>query len=236
MRNKLFVLGLLALLTIMLPITASALGLDVEAKGGAGLALGTTNNSSITGTAVRLAADGGVGIDLYLLTVGSAELGLSIGAEYSYLTFHSTWANKIPVGAPGGASDLTTDSTYNYLNIPISLVGSVPINPSLKLVVRAGGFIGYFLSGTANNTFSNPNYQSQNGSVALDSNSTNQWEYGLHFTAGADFGVGGGFSVEPALQFDMGLTDTTPNNAQNGSFNDTFWSLILTVAIKYSVL
>ena len=235
MHRRFTVLILMVLVAAALPMTSAALGLDVEAKGGAGLALGTTDNSAITGAA-RVAADGGVGIDLYLLKTGSVDLGLSIGVEYSYLTFHSTWADKIPVGAPGGASDLTTDSTYNYLNIPISLVGSVPITPSLKLVVRAGGFIGYFLSGTANNTFSNANYQSQNGTVALDSNSTNQWEYGLHFTAGADFGIGSGLSVEPALQFDMGLTDTTPNNAQNGSFNDTFWSLILTVGIKYTVL
>ena len=234
MRRR-FVVLILMVLVAALPMTSAALGLDVEAKGGAGLALGTTDNSSITGAA-RLAADGGVGVDLYLLKAGSADHGFSIGAEYSYLTFHSTWAGKIPVGAPGGASDLTTDSTYNYLNIPISLVGRVPLDPSINLVVRAGGFIGYFLSGTANNTFSNSNYAGLNGSVALDSNSTNQLEYGLHFTAGADFSVGSGFSVEPALQFDMGLTDTTPNNAQNGTFNDTFWSLILTVGIKCTVL
>jgi len=235
MRNRLFILILFGILTLGLPMTAAALAMDVEAKGGVGLGLGTTNNSDITGAA-RVSAGGGVGIDLYLLKVGSVDLGIAVGAEYSYLTFHSTWANKIPVLAPGGASDLTTDSTYNYLDLPIALVGSVPINPSLKLIVRAGGFIGYFLSGTANNTFSNPNYQSQNGSVPLDSNSTNQWEYGLHFTAGADLGLGGGLSVEPALQFDMGLADTTPNNAQNGNFNDTFWSLTVVVGIKYNVL
>jgi hypothetical protein len=229
MQKRLSVLILLGLVFLAVPMTVTALGLDVEAKAGAGVGLGTTDNTDITGVA-RLAAGGGISVDLYLLSLGPVDIGLSTGVEYSYLTFHSTWANKVALPP----SDMTTDSIYNYLNLPISLVGSMPINPSIKLVVRAGGFIGYFLSGTYKNTFSNPFIPSNSGS--FDSDSANRWEYGLHFTAGADLALGGSLWVEPALQFDMGLTDTTPNNATNGHFNDTFWSLTMVLGIKYKVM
>jgi hypothetical protein len=230
MRKWLFIVLLLGLVTIGVPMTAAALGLDVEAKAGAGIGLGTTDNSDITGAA-RLAADGGIGVDLYLLVVGPVDLGLSTGVDYSYLTFHSTWSNFF-----GQPTDQTTDATYNYINVPIALVGSMPLNPTLRLVVRAGAFIGYFLNGTADVTYT-PELGGPftNGSVDLDSSNTIRMEYGLHFTAGVDWDLGGGLAVAPALQFDMGLTDTSKNSTGN-DFNDTFWSLTLMVGIKYKVL
>jgi len=233
MRNRLFILILLGFLTIGLPMTAAALGMDVEAKAGAGVALGTTDNTSVTGAA-RMAAGGGVGIDLYLLNLGSIDLGVSVGAEYSYLTFHSTWSSYTQ--GPF-TSDQTADSNYGYLNIPIALVGRVPLTPSIQVVVRAGGFIGYFLGGTSNLSY-NPQITGVfvNGPQTLDTSNTNQWEYGLHFTAGTDIALGGSLIIAPALQFDMGLTDTTVNSTAAGNFKDTFWSLTLVVGIKYRVI
>jgi len=228
MRKMLLVVILLGLVASGLPMTAMALGLDVEAKVGAGVALGTTDNASVTGTA-RMAADGGVGIDLYLISLGSIDIGVSTGVEYSYLTFHSTWSNF-----PFAGVDQTTDSKYNYINVPIALIGSMPVGSSLTLVVRAGGFIGYFLSGTADNTYSNPIVPSN--TATLDSSNTIQWEYGLHLSAGTDIGLGGNLAVSPAIQFDMGLTDTSVNGGAAGNFKDTFWSLTLAVGIKYKVL
>ena len=223
MRKWLFVLILLGLAALTLPMTVGAFGLDVEAKAGAGIGLGTTDNKNITGAA-RLAAGGGVGIDLFLLNAGPVTLGLSTGVEYSYLTFHSTDSNY-----QGYGLNVTTDATYNYITVPIALVGSMPLSSSLRLVMRAGAFIGYFLNGSADLT----------GDVVqtsdLDSSNTEQWQYGLHFTAGADIDLGGNFSVSPALQFDMGLTDTSVN-AVAGPYKDTFWSLTAIVGIKYKAM
>jgi hypothetical protein len=228
MRKRVFILSLLGFLAIGLPMTAAALGLDLEAKAAAGIALGSTDNSSVTGAA-RMAAGGGVGVDLFLLTLGPIDLGLSTGVEYSYLTFHSVWSNF-----PFPGVDQTTDSTYNYINVPIALVGRVPIGSSLRLVVRAGAFIGYFLSGSANNTYSNPIVPSN--TTTLNSDTTIQWNYGLHLTAGTDIALGGSLAIAPALQFDMGLADTSVNGPLAGDFKDTFWSLTLVVGIKYNVI
>jgi hypothetical protein len=229
MRNRLFILILLGFLTIGLPMTAAALGLDVEAKAGAGLSLGTTDNSDATGAA-RMAAGGGVGIDLYVVKLGPVDLGIAFGVEYSYLNFHSTWTNFLP------GVDQTADSNYGYLNIPIALVGRMPLTQSIQVVVSAGVFFGDFLGGNSNDTY-NPNI-GQNGHQPLDSSNTYPWEYGLHVTAGTDLALGGGLLFAPALQFDMGFTDTTkPIPLPNGTnFKDTFWSLTLVVGIKYNVI
>jgi Outer membrane protein beta-barrel domain len=231
MRKMLTVLILLGLVAIALPMTAAALGLDVEAKAGAGLGLGSTDNKDVTGSP-RMATGAGVNIDVFLLSLGSAELGISAGAEYSHMTFHSTWSNFMSTG-----SDQTQDSTYGYFNVPISLVCSIPVNQSIKVVVRAGGFIGSYLAGFSDLTY-NPEipFVLVNGRQPLDSTNTIKMNYGLHFTAGTDIGLGGGLAVAPAIQFDWGLTDVTKNTPQAGSFKDTLWALTVVVGIKYSVL
>jgi hypothetical protein len=226
MRKMLTVLILLGLVAIALPMTAAALGLDVEAKAGAGIGLGSTNNKDITGSP-RLAVNGGGNIDFYLASLGPGEIGLSAGGEYSHLTFHYTWAN---LGGPG--VDLVSDVTYGYFNIPIALVYKLPVSDSIKVVVRAGGFIGFFLAGFNDGTFD------PGGPIprtTLDSSNTIKMNYGLHFTAGTDIALGGGLAVSPAIQFDWGLTDITKNMPGN-DFYDTLWSLTLVVGIKYSVL
>jgi hypothetical protein len=229
MRRRLFVLILMSVLVAALPTTAVALGFDVEAKAGAGIGLGSTDNTSITG-APRLAADGGVGIDLYLFNLGGVDVGISTGAEYSYLTFHSVWSNFQGLGI-----DQTSDATYNYLDFPIALVCSIPLSSSMRLVARAGAFIGYFLSGSANLQYPANVFGLTSGTTTLDSSNTIQMEYGVHATAGADIDLGGGLSVSPAVQLDLGLTDTTVNVPGN-SFKDTLWSLTAMVGIKYKVL
>jgi hypothetical protein len=238
MRNRLFILILLGVLTIGLPMTAAALGLDVEEKLGAGIALGTTNNPNVTGEA-RMSQVAGVGFDLYLVKLGSIDLGIAFGAEFSNLNFHSTWTGFFTNPPDPFTADQTADSQYAYFNIPIALVGRVPLTQSIQLVVRAGGFIGYFIGGTSNVTY-NPNIGG-NGPQPLNWSNTYPWEYGLHFTGGTDIALGGSLIFAPSIQFDMGLTDTTqPIPAfplGNGTdFKDTFWSLTIVMGFKYNVL
>ena len=228
MRKGLLVLILLSCVAITLPMTAAALGLDVEVKAGLGLAMGSTDNPNITGGSPRIALGGGLGADFYILTLGPVDLGLAASAELSYMANHSTWTN----GA-GPGIDVTTEGAYNYLIFPVSLVGSVPVAPSTNLVIHAGVFFGYFMGGVANNSFSSPFIPPN--SAPLDSSNTNQWETGIHVTAGTDIALRGNLSLAPSLQFDMGLTDITVNNATQGSYKDTLWSLAVMVGLKYKV-
>jgi hypothetical protein len=231
MRKSIFVLLVATCMAVSLPMTAAALGLDVEAKVGAGLALGSTNNPDLTGTP-QVAAGGGLGVDFYFVNAGPVDMGIAAGIEYSYLATHSVWKNY---GMP--ANDMTEDAYYNYLIFPVSLVGKVPLAQSVELVIHAGGFLGAFIGGTYKATFSNPFFPAYPGTSGnLDSSNTMGLVGGLHFAAGTDIALGGNFSLSPALQFDMGLSDIDTNNTANGTFTNTLWSLTVMVGIKYKVL
>ena len=232
MRHYVFLPILVILAMLSLPSAAGALGLDVEAKAGGGLTAGTTSNPNQTGSP-RGGLQGAVDLDLLLLSIGSVDLGISVGAEYSYLTFHGVVSN-ISAG-PLGTTTLTSDSTYNYLNIPVAFVGRVPLSDMLRLTFRAGGFIGYFLGGSSNNTYSPeiPLAGLTNGTTTLNSSTTVQWEYGLHFTGGADIRLNGNLFLSPSIVFDMGLTNTT--NSPGYQYSDTFWSLTAMIGIKYGI-
>ena len=198
-------------------MAAAALGLDIEAKGGAGIGLGSTTSSTITGSPL-LAAGGGIGVDVFLFEAGPVNLGIAAGAEYAYLSQHSE----------DSATTVKEDAQYNYLYVPLSLVGSVPLGP-VNLVVHVGGFAGYFLSGKAINiTFGG----SPVADATLDTSNTAQWEYGIHVALGADIPLMSGLSIAPAVQLDYGLTDITTTQ----SSKDTLASLALMVAIKYKAM
>ena len=84
-RIRLFSLAILLLLGAAVGL--SALGLDVELKGGGGMAMGTTDDSNKSGE-LRYALDAGLSLDLYLLELGRLSLGLSGGAGYANLNYH----------------------------------------------------------------------------------------------------------------------------------------------------
>jgi len=219
MHKRLVVLILMGAALAALPAAIGALGLDIEAKGGAGIGLGSTDNPNITGSPL-LAAGGGVGADVFFFNAGPANIGISAGAEYTYLSVHDEIA----------ALALKEDVQYNFLYIPLALVGSIPVGP-VNLVVHVGGFAGYFLSGKATNA-------TLGGSplpdTTFDSSNTAQWEFGLHLAAGADIPVMTGISISPAVQFDMGLTDVT--NSDTPDYKDTLWSLAVMIGIKYKAM
>lgn len=231
MRRNLSVLILAASILIMLPSAAGALGVDLEAKGGGGLALGTTDDSNTSGD-VRWAAGGGFGVDVYLFDVGPVALGLSTGVDYSNLNFHGVTKNYATL------TERTTDSAYNYLNFPFALKARMPINESFSATLAAGAFVGYFLGGTTKLTY-NPEIGFlglTNGKVTLDKDTTELWMWGLHLSGGLDIALGPNLFFSPSLQFDMGLTDTSVDMPPLDEFKDTFWSLTLNLAIKYKVL
>jgi len=237
MRSFWLALVLAASVALAVPFAVGAISMDIEAKGAGGLALGSTSNPNETGSP-RAAFAGGIGVDVFLVTVGPVDLGVSVGAEYDSLSNHGV-LNNFESAMVGPGITQTTDNTYNYLQFPISLVGRFPLAQSLALTLRAGAFIGHFVGGS-----SSASYNSNPGgifptSITLDSSNTLVGEYGLHFTGGVDIALGGNFSLSPAVQFDMGLTNiqaTDPTGAPGAyPYSDTFWSVTATIGIKYNV-
>jgi hypothetical protein len=222
-----------------------ALGLDLELTAGGGMAMGTTDDADKSG-ALRYALVAGVAADLYLLEWPRASFGLSVGAGYANLHYHGVDSAVPNPFFPLGPATVTqtSDSTYNYVLIPVTLVGRTQLGGQRALTVRAGGFAGYFLSGTTDLTYSEeldtahgyPADAYSNGPQDLNNTNTEQWMYGLSLYAGLDLLSKGRISVVPSLQFDIGLTDTSIDSMQPTPSNDTFWYLTANVGIRYSLL
>ena len=124
MRRVFLTIVLAAAIAVSLPLAASAVGLDVEAKAAGGLALGSTSNPDESGSP-RAGFLGGVAVDVYLLNIGPVNLGVSVGADYAYLTFHGV-LNNFESSLVGPGQTQTSDSTYTYLQIPSLSLGRSP--------------------------------------------------------------------------------------------------------------
>jgi len=239
MRTSWLTLVLAASVALAVPFAAGAIGLDVEANAGGGLGLGSTNNPSETG-APRAALQGGIEADLFLLSLGPVDLGISTGLEYDNMTNHGTVNNPaIPPFVPAVTVD--SDNNYVYLIVPFVLTSRIPLSQSMNLSLRAGGFYGFFMGGQATNITYNPAIGGPT-SATLNSSNTPPGLLGLHFSGGVDFGLGGNFFLAPSVIFNLGLTNTTGNSMTNYTFgngstySDSLWSLTLMIGLKYIVL
>jgi hypothetical protein len=238
---------LFLLVTAMLLLSAfglSALGLDVELKGGGGMAMGTTDDPDKTGK-LRYALGAGLGLDLFLFEPGSMAFGVTAGAGYANLNYHGIWENypSMPFSPPPEVTTQTSDNSYNYLFFPFGLVGKFGIG-ARSLAVRGGGFIGYFLKGTTDLKYATQDAGNTwvNGEYDLDDSNTESLMYGLSFYAGLDVFSRGKLSITPSLEFNLGLSDTTvdqeiaPGVIYPPASKDTFWALTANVGIRYSIL
>jgi hypothetical protein len=236
MKKHLWVLLLAIIVFLAMPMMVSALGLDVSVQAGGGAAMGTSDDDNKSGK-LRWAAGGGVALDLYVLELNKLAVGISSGTDYVMLNYYGETTGIDKYIAPA-TTDRTSESRYNYLNIPFVLVGILDLNENLSLTVRAGGFAGYFLSGTVDNTY-NPviPFVYEDGEMELNDTieTTEQWQYGLRFAVGMDLLKKGKISIFPLIQFDIGLTDTSIDSAQPRPSKDTFWALTTSVGVKYSL-
>jgi hypothetical protein len=236
MRHFWFTLVLAALVALALPVAAGAIGLDVEGKVAGGLALGSTTNPNETGSP-RAGLAGGIGVDLFLLKAGPVDLGISVGAEYDYLMFHGVLSNFASADFGPGITQ-TSDSVYQYLQFPVSIVGRFSLTQSLAVTLRAGAFMGYFLGGSSTLSYNTNPFGMLPTSSTLNSSTTLVGEYGLHFTGGLDIALSKSLALSPAAQFDMGLTNTQATNPTLAPgaypYSDTFWSITATIGIKYT--
>jgi len=224
MTRKYGRLLLLIALVLALPLTSWAFDVDLTVHAGGGAAMGSTDDDNKTGK-IGFAAAGGAGVDLALLDLNPLGLGLSTGAEYLYLKYESELV--IPL-----TTVLTAVTNYAYLNLPVALTGTLPLNDKLTLRFSAGGFAGYFLGGTADNTYE-PELGGPftNGKVDLDDSDIEAWQYGLRFGTAVEIKSRGKINLEPGLLFDLGLTDTTITQPSK----DTFWALTAYVGCRYSL-
>lgn len=239
MRHFWFTLVLAALIALALPLAAGAIGLDVEANAGAGLGLGSTNNSAETGSP-RLALQGGLEADLFLLSLGPVDLGISTGLEYDNMTNHGI-VNFPP---PPVAFTINSDNNYVYLIVPFALTSRIPLSQSLSLSLRAGGFFGHFMGGQSTNITNS--LAPGSSSLTFDSSNVPTTLLGLHFSGGADVRLAGNLFLSPSVVFNMGLTNITSvpplafnqNNytfVDGKTYTDSLWSLTLMIGLKYNV-
>jgi hypothetical protein len=241
MKKRKGVLLLIIVAFLAMPMMVSALGLDVSVQAGVGAAMGTTDDDNKSGK-LRWAAGGGVALDFYILEISSFEVGISAGADYVNLHYYGI-AKNVPTPAPLPLllTERTSESTYNYLTIPFAIVGMYDLSDTLSIIGRIGGFAGYFLGGTVDNTYDpeiilpGPIPVYVNGEVDLDDSNTEQWMYGLRFYVGAELMKKGKISFAPGIQFDLGLTDTSVDDVQPLPSKDTFWALTANVGVRYSV-
>jgi hypothetical protein len=236
MTKRLSILLFALVVFLGIPMVVNALGLDVSVQAGGGAAMGTSDDANKSGK-LRWAAGGGVALDVYVLELNKLAVGFSSGTDYVMLNYYAE-TTGILIGIAPFTTDRTSESRYNYLNIPFVLVGMLDLNKDRSLIIRAGGFAGYFLSGTVDNTYTTewpPNFV--NGEVELNDavESTEQWQLGLRFAVGMDLIKKGKISIFPLIQFDMGLTDTSIDSVQPRPSKDTFWALTTSVGVKYSL-
>jgi hypothetical protein len=234
MKKTTVLVSLVAAMLLGGAVGLFALGLDVELKAGGGMAMGTTDDADKSGE-LRYALDAGVALDLFLLEAPRMAFGVSAGAGYANMHFHGVWENLVdPFDFT--VTTQTSDSVYNYLLFPVALVGRIGMGRERALTLRAGGFAGYFLSGTSDLSYAPETTVFDNGEQTLNDTNTEQWMYGLSFYAGLDLLSRGRLSIVPSLQFDLGLTDTSVDLPFPPASKDTFWALTANVGIRYSLL
>ena len=235
MKKQLCALLITIIVFLGMPMMVSALDLDVDIHAGGGAAMGTTDDDLKSGK-LRWSVAAGLAIDVYALQLGALSLGLSSGADYALLNYYGITDLSAP---PYSAGDRTAEPRYNYLFIPVALVGNLSLQTDKSITVRLGGFAAYFLGGKTDVVYDTevPLFGLINGEYDLDDSNTEQWMYGIRAYVGANLFKRGKLSISPGIQFDMGLTDTSVDFPlfPPDTSKDIFWALIANVALKYSL-
>lgn len=235
MKKQLWVLLFAVVVFLGMPIAVSAIGLDVSVQAGGGAAMGTSDSDLKTGK-LRWSAEAGLAVDVYAFDLGSLSLGLSLGVDYAMLNYYGITDLS---AAPYSAGDRVGEPRYNYLFIPAAVVGNISLKADKSVTVRIGGFAAYFLGGKTDVTYDTQNipYGLIDGEYDLDDTNTEQWMYGIRAYVGANLFKKGNLTISPGIQFDIGLTDATVDQAlfPPDVSKDTFWALNALVGVKYGL-
>ena len=220
-----------AAIFIILPGVAMAQSLELGLNAFGGLAGGTTDNSSKTGS-LGPTFGGGMEVTFYFVDLGGFRIGLSSGLEYAYQAYEYIQPLSVPFL---GDTDLTAYAKYSYLTIPVTAKGALKLTDALALTLDAGAYFGVFLGGKSQNTWDPeiPLAQLTDGEANLDDSNTPSADIGLRFALGVDIEVVKNLLLSPGVLFDFGLSDITKDVELIPDARDTFWRLAAGVAVVY---
>ena len=232
-KKFLFVFGVLLIVSLTLTGVLYAGDLGVGVRGLGGFAGGSTDSSAKDGK-LGYSAGAEVNLNYYYLDMGKIRIGASSGVEYVYLSYESV--TEITLPGPF-VTDLTAKASYSYLVVPLTVRGVYRLNSRMSVTADAGGFLGFFLSGTSDNTY-NPEIPLaflENGKEDLDEDTTEGLDVGLRFAAGIEMEISNKLLFTPGILFDLGLTDTSKDVPMSPvpSSKDTFWKLSAFAGIIY---
>jgi hypothetical protein len=168
--------------------------------------------------------------------MGRIRIGASSGVEYVFLSYESV--TEITLPGPF-VTDLSAKTSYSYFVVPLTVKGSYRLNSRISITADAGGFIGFFLSGTSDNTY-DPDasgFGLFDGEEDLDEDTTEGLDIGLRFAAGLEMEISNKLLFTPGILFDLGLTDTSKDVPMSPvpSSKDTFWKLSAFAGIIYQL-
>jgi hypothetical protein len=230
-KKHLLVFGVLLIVSLALTGVLYAGDLGVGVRGLGGFAGGSTDSSAKDGK-LGYSVGAEVNLNYYFFDVGRIRIGASSGVQYVFLSYESVTEIPLP------ATDLTAKTSYSYLVLPLTVRGAYRLNSRITLTADTGGFLGFFLSGTSDNTY-DPEFPPnlENGKEDLNKDNTERLDIGLRFAAGLEMEISDKLLFTPGILFDLGLTDTSKDVLMSPvpSSKDTFWKLSAFAGIIYQL-
>jgi hypothetical protein len=186
---------------------AAAGDFNLGVRGAIGFGTGSTDDETVDGT-IGLSAGGGLSMQYYFIEKGKWNFGLDSGLEYLFLEYDSTSTLTLP--GPTNV-DRASNTSYNYLTIPLTFKVHYTLNERLAITGDVGGFLGVFLGGESDNDYTPevPLFGLVNGVVKLDDTNTETINAGLRFAAGLEIALSDKLKLIPGFIYDLGLVDVT---------------------------
>jgi hypothetical protein len=231
-KKQSLILFLIAGITLFTASSVYAQSFKIVAKGIGGFSSSLSDDSNKSGK-LGYSAGGGLSLILYFVSIGDNSIGVSTGGEYIFLSYKS---ENVTVSPP--SSELTSDMSYSYLTVPLTLKGAFKMNDRLFVTLDAGPFISLFLGGKSDNSFrpeTAPPFT--NGKVDLDKDTTEPLDIGLRFASGLEVLMGENLFLTPGMQFDISLKDNskTPPSSVVASAKDTLWKLAVYIGVGFRI-
>jgi hypothetical protein len=202
---------------------------DVGLRGNVGFGTGSTDDSSVDGK-IGFSTGGGLAVQYYFTESDAWNFGLASGVEYLFLNYNST-DNAFTLPGPITV-ERASETSYNYLTIPLTFKVGRVLNEKLSITGDIGGFVGIFLSGESDNTYT-PDPYGLNGAEKLDDTNTESINAGLRFAVGLPIVLSEKLKLVPGLLYDLGLTDVTLDSVAPP--RDTLSSWTFTVDLLYTL-
>lgn len=166
---------------------------------------------------------------------GDSRLGMSIGAQLD-LQLIDMLALQLELlygmrGESFNSALVNTTTRYDYLYVPVVLVGTYPISEQFKPRLTAGLSVGYMLSGAV--TTENASASNSSVKVELDPGQFRRGEVGLVLGLGAELPLAGqSFTFD--LRWERGLTGIA--DRPSGSDNVRNSVVLLAVGVMFNLI